>query len=216
MSVSKYLQIGLIALASVSAACQKRVQTVSAPIPVKSLPPEESQWQQAEAYYRAAEYSQAKLAYQSVLQAHPNGAHSDTALFRLAMIAAAENSPGEAARLWRRFLSEFPQSPLRTEAELVLALQTRVEELEGELALREEMWSMSRSAPVDRAPPPLLPRSAGAGKSGKTNNHSNNDEELRRLTTERDQLRLQVRRLTEELNALKKIDLERRPSRLPQ
>ena len=163
-------------------------------------------------------YTEAIAAYETHLRENPEAPNRDLTLMRLATAYAA---PGSAERdlarstaTLRRLVVLFPNSPWRPQAEYLIELQSRIDGLTSEVAMRndeiarmKEELTRARTTPAAEDPPVQPDRSRVELRD--------RDEKIRRLTTEVEALEERVRKLTAELEALKKIDLQRRPARPP-
>jgi tetratricopeptide (TPR) repeat protein len=118
--------------------------------------------------FQLGKYPQAAGFYQELLQSNPESPLRDTALFHLGLSLGLGNDSSrdlqQSQAALKRLISESPNSPYRSQAELILRLQAQIEKLRAD-------------------------------------------------TKERDE---RIKRLSEELQKLKDIDLQRKPSRPPE
>ena len=152
-----------------------------APPPVPTPPPVDY-FQRGEELFGGGDYARAAEAYEKFLYDSPTEKHKDQALFQLAIIYAVPGSPThdlqKAILLLKRVAANFPESPWKAQAQLILDLQADVDRLKSETKEKDERIR-------DR------------------------NERIREMEE-------RIVRLTSELEKLKKIDMERRPTRPPQ
>jgi hypothetical protein len=181
--------------------CQQKqpVAVTPPPPPPPPPPPVLTLAQQGDNYFDAGDYGRALGAYSEYLREQPSGPEGDRALFRLALIHALPDSDvtdgaveeqERAVAHMRELVSRFPQSPLRPQAQLYVQLQEQI------LALRSEIAQSRIQVEV------LSSQIAEIKQAG-----GEEVEQLRSGLKEREQ---RVRQLTEELNQLKAIDMQRR------
>jgi TolA-binding protein len=98
--------------------------------------------EQAEAAFVAGNYRDAATSYESYLQMSPEGDKRDEALFRLGLVYAL---PGASSQDWvratsylKRLVDEYPASPLKAPANLILSLQTDITTLTADGERREQ------------------------------------------------------------------------------
>jgi hypothetical protein len=176
--------------------CQQRqtVATAPAPPPLPPPPPPPSQVEQGNDYFRAGDYANALAAYSAYLREQPAGDEGDQALFGLALLHALPDSTASdqdrASGYLRDLISRYPQSPLRPQAQLYLQLQEQI------TALRSEIVQSQIQVQV------LSGQIAEMKQAG-----GEEVEQLRAGLKEREE---RVRQLSEELDKLKAIDMQRR------
>jgi len=126
-----------------------------------------SSFQVGEEKFAGGSYQEAALSYEVFIKENPDHPKCDPANFKLGLSYAFTNNSLQSRRRARRqlgkFISEFPQSPYRRQAEFILGLHRDIDKLRSE-------------------------------------------------SLEKDK---QLKRLAEELERLKKIDLDKRPARPP-
>jgi hypothetical protein len=131
--------------------------TVSAP----------SSLETGEASFKAGDYSKAVRSFEDYLKTDTKSENRDLALFYLGLSRALANNANRSLRraedALKRLIAEFPTSPYRGPAELILGLQSQVDSLQSDLKEKEA----------------------------------------------------KIKQLSEELQKLKEIDMQRRPSRPP-
>jgi hypothetical protein len=135
------------------------------PAPISKTITKPSSLDLGETSFQIGKYAQAAKAYEDYLKDNPKSAMRDRALFQLGLSKAlAGDSIRDlhlAEAVFKKLIFEFPSSPYRDQAELILGLQNQVDKLKTDIKDREE----------------------------------------------------KIKKLSEELQKLKEIDLQRRPSR---
>ncbi|MBI3896539.1 MAG: tetratricopeptide repeat protein [Acidobacteria bacterium] len=151
-----------------------------------------------EKYFEAEDYAKAVEAYNLYLQGNPATGYHDRALFRLALAYALPSSPvrdlSRATETWQRLIRLFPQSFYTPQAQFLLQSQAETEQLRGEVQLREAQIQQLQLLEVELQV-----------KQG----------DIEKLQTEASRREQRIRQLTQELEKLKQIDMQRRPSALP-
>jgi tetratricopeptide (TPR) repeat protein len=124
-----------------------------------------SNLQLGELYFQVGKYSQAARALEDGLKSNPNTKDRDRFIFHLGLSRALEDGSGRdfrgAEAMFKRLISEFPDSLYRDQAKLILELQAQIDRLSADVNERDE----------------------------------------------------RIKKLSKELQVLKDIDLQRRPSR---
>ena len=155
--------------------------------------------EQGDRHFEAGDYANAVIAYAAYVREQPNGLEADHALFRLALVHALPGHPAQnqdqAIAYLNELVSRFPQSPLRPEAELLLQKEQQIISFRSEIAQREMQVEV-----LTRQMEEL--RQAGG-------------EELDQLRADLKGREERVRQLSEELDRLKAIDMQRRASPPP-
>jgi hypothetical protein len=132
--------------------------TVSAP----------SSFETGEINFKAGDYSKAVRSFEDYLKTGTKSENRDLALFYLGLSRALANNANRSFRraedALKRLIAEFPTSPYRGPAELILGLQAQVDSLQSDVKEKEA----------------------------------------------------KIKQLSEELQKLKEIDMQRRPSRPPE
>lgn len=170
--------------------------------------------------FARADYGEAAKNYEHYLEINPSPQHRDEILFRLAVSYAVEESPvrdtTRAVRLLEEIRAQFPTGPWRDQAQLALSLRdtanrlsiddaektSRIATLESELAAVKGQEAECRTV-IEQL------------QSAETHGKKDRDTRIRQLTATIEELQDKNRSLTAELETLKKIDLQRRPSRPP-
>ncbi|MBI4472816.1 MAG: tetratricopeptide repeat protein [Acidobacteria bacterium] len=125
-------------------ACQKRARVVATPPPppATSVPPPVLTLEQADRAFSAGNYDEAARGYDDYLKLSPNGSQQDESLFRLGLtyVLRANSSADwdQAAKCLKRLVDEYPNSPLRPPANLILALRSEVDQLTLDSKTREK------------------------------------------------------------------------------
>jgi len=211
----------LLLSGAILSACHRKPAGVAAPAAPPPQPPPSADT--AEKHFKAGEYLGAAQAYESYLKANPQIPDRDRILFRLAISYALAGGEPEnfrkAQNLLRTVFTQFPDSPYRTETEYILSLHADIDRLRVDL--REKMDRVHEQDGI------LQQQAKSMEEKDKTIQDRekalrDKDRILRekeRALNERDkaleELQDKVLKLTEELDRMKKIDLQRRPSRPP-
>jgi len=200
----------VLAFCLLAGGCHRKPAPVPAPPPISPPPPATpTSFGLGENNYNNGHYSEAAQAYERYLFENPGAPNRDKALFRVGMCYALDGATpqNQQKAQWRfKFLVEqHPTSPYRREAEFILGLQASIDKLNHDLeekdsSLKEKEASLEASDVTlkvkDKA---LMAREAALKEKDAT-------------LKEKDAT---IERLTRELERMKKIDLERRPSRPP-
>ena len=198
----------LISLSLLLAACHKSPPRTTAPLPtpppisIPAPPPPPNKLEVGEQKFLAGNYPEAAKLLEAYLVENPNAADIDTATFRLgiayALVAKTPQDMALAQSRLRVLVSQFPQSIYRPQAQLILTLQSDLEQLRRDIQDREKSILMldQKLRAENRK---VAEREAGI---------RDREEKIK----ERDE---KIRKLTQELDQMKKIDIERRPSLPP-
>jgi len=138
-------------------ACQKRARTVSLPpsppraasVPVansvEAAPapsPVVMTLESANHAFETGNYLQAARYYESYLRRSESDEFRDAALFRLGLIYASPETPirdwVRATAFLRQLVSDFPGSPLKAPADLILSLYSEVAQLRADTQTRDQ------------------------------------------------------------------------------
>ncbi len=203
------------------AACHRKPPVVPAPAAPPTQPPPSPDT--AEKHFKAGEYIGAAQAYESYLKANPKPPDRDRILFRLALSYALAGGEPEnfrkAQNLLRTLFTQFPDSPYKAETEYILSLHADIDRLRVDV--REKMDRVheqdeiiqQQARSIDEKDKTILDRE----KTLKDKDRILREKE--KVLNERDkaleEMEDKILRLTEELERMKKIDLQRRPSRPP-
>jgi tetratricopeptide (TPR) repeat protein len=187
----------LLMVAIPGAGCRKKVAIMAPPPPP---PPAPSFLAIGDAAYAARNFSGAVEAYENFLKANAQAPERDRALFRIAMAYSVKESPlHDAARAlesFRQVATAHPNSPYATEAKLYLNLNEELTAQQQAVAERsrriEELESGLAALKMDNE------RAA---------------EELLKIKTDTAKREERIRQVTAELERLKAIDMQRRPTK---
>jgi hypothetical protein len=179
--------------------CRRQPQVPVVPVtPVTPPPP--SYLEIGDRSYEAADYPAAIRAYSRYLRENPDTDAADHTLFRLALAYALPSNPSRdealAVLYLGQLMSRFPESPLRPEAELLVSLQQQLRRVHDEVAQRD-LLNFGLRRRFDQ-----LSQEQASGA-----------EEFKGELTRREN---RIRQLSEELERLKAIDMQRRPVTPPQ
>lgn len=212
----------LLILPAAQAGCFHRpvaVSSIPAPAPAKPVTGPED----ATKHFKAGQYLDAAQAYEYYLRQNPNAPDRDETLFRLAMsYALAGNEPENfrrAQNLLRTQFTQFPDSQYRPAVEYILSLQTDIDRLRVDLREKSDRIREQEEA--------LKIKDSSIAEIGKNIEERENllrykDRILRekeRILLERgktiQELEDKILKLSQELDRMKRIDLQRQPSRPP-
>ncbi|PYV38845.1 MAG: hypothetical protein DMG06_24640 [Acidobacteria bacterium] len=193
--------------------CQRKVRV---PNVINNLP----DLQQGETFFETGDYLKAVQVYETYLQQDSSGRNHDRVLFRLALAYAFPSSPAynpqKAIGLFERLLTDFPESPYKNQAELILGLQAQVDRLKLQSdQLNSEVDGMRSRVHAREQQVKDLQGSLEHLQSGtvqKEEQVKNLRLELTQLKSELLQREERLKNLKTELEELKRIDLGRRPS----
>ena len=96
---------------------------------------------EAEQNFAARNYRQASQAFEKFLNTFPKAAERDQALLHFGVSLALSGNDQDLLQTeaaLRRLIAEFPKSPYRPQAELVLDMKTQIERLQSEVKERDE------------------------------------------------------------------------------
>jgi outer membrane protein assembly factor BamD (BamD/ComL family) len=183
--------LGLALLPLFPGSCQRRTPTPAPPPPPSLL-------EQGDRAFDSGDYTAAITSYAAYLREKPNGPERDRALYRLglalALPANPSQDPGQSIAYLNELAAQFPNSPLRPQAEIIAKLEMEMQELRLEIDQRgQQAESLSRQ--MDE-----LKQQQG---------------ELEQLRTDLKSREDRIRQLSEELEKLKAIDMQRRPAAPP-
>jgi len=128
-----------------STGCHKRtpVTVVSPPPPPPPPPPVVvSPVDQADRAFAVGNYDEAARGYENYLRTTTSDGHRDQALFHLALIYALRPAPAtdwpRAVAMLKQLIEEYPDSPLKAQASLIVSLRTELDQVSTDAKLREQ------------------------------------------------------------------------------
>ena len=205
--IGRVFSTGLLSLALVPLlpwSCQRAPAPQSAPAP----PPPPNYLELGDRSFDAGDYPAAAEAYRLYLSDSPAAPNRDRALFHLALVHALPgsplNDPPQAVALLRELRDSFPQSPLRSQVDLLLRLEEDAERLRLQLQHDDE-----------RLRSEITLREERIGALAQEVERLQQPGELEKLRADLAQRDEKIRQLTEELEKLKQIDMQRRPATPP-
>jgi hypothetical protein len=106
--------------------------------------------------FEAGDYAAARVGYEAHLAGIDAAVDTDRILYRLAILNLASNGGGRDVAagysLLRRLAREYPSSPYRMEAELILGLSARVDGLETEVEKLEGQLEALKRIDLENSP----------------------------------------------------------------
>jgi TolA-binding protein len=170
--------------------------SAAAPQPPPAVPTTEA----AVRKYVQGEYTGAALDFEEYLKLVPSGGERDRALFYLGIIYASQDWQKAGTHL-NQLVTEFPESPLKPPAQLILSLREQTTQLSGEVARLNGEASQLRNEAAELR-----------------NNSSELNDKLASLVTRADQLTREaaanqerIKELNSQLERLIRIDSQSRP-----
>jgi hypothetical protein len=122
-------------------ACHRQTKVSLPPVPALP-PPSVTTIEQANRAFISGNYTQAAQAYEHYLQLEPSGGQRDLALFRLGLTYALRPAPNQdwqrAATMLRQVIEDYPASPLKVAAMIILALRTELEQTAANTKQRDD------------------------------------------------------------------------------
>jgi outer membrane protein assembly factor BamD (BamD/ComL family) len=214
---------GLAALISVAVilamgACRRSPAKVATATP----PPAVDYFQEGERNFRSGNYAEAVKAYDAHLRNQTTAENQDLALLRIALVYAVApdplRDPARSAATLHRLVSGFPQSSWRPHAEFMLELQGKVNKLQSEVAEKDDHIRRLRTEAKDAHKLDEELRKARTTEEQEQMERmkaevKERENRIRSLSTEISEMQERLQRLDKELEALKRIDRQRRPSR---
>ena len=127
-------------------ACQKRARVVVAPpaaAPAPALPSSAVPGlEQADRAFVGGNYEEAGREYENYLRLSPSGGQRDQALFRLGLSYTLRANPGpdwnRATSVFKQLVDEYPDSPLKPSANLILSLHSELDQINAETKQRDQ------------------------------------------------------------------------------
>jgi tetratricopeptide (TPR) repeat protein len=168
---------------------------VVVPTPTESTP---SNLELGDRYFNEGDYARAIAAYTDYLEEGPSLPGRDRALFHLALAyelpESSVHDSALATMYLRELLAQYPDSPMRPQARLLLESRKEIERLQSEIGSREERIGE-------------LTQQMGQLEQ--------NQAELEKLRIDISQREQRIQQLAQELERLKQIDMQRRPASTP-
>jgi hypothetical protein len=214
--VAVVCRIALMLLFLAPGGCHRRTPAVAG-LPPPTPSPAPPTREVAEGSYGAGDYAGATQAYETYLKENPSAEDRDKALFRLAMSYALSGNDPEnfrkAQNLLRALFIQFPRSQYKPEAQYILSLQADIDRMRVDIREKDDLIREQSEAPSPK-------RVNVPGEKDKISRATNKalrekDKALRekdRIIQEKEE---RILKLTQELERMKKIDLQRAPSRSP-
>jgi outer membrane protein assembly factor BamD (BamD/ComL family) len=195
-------------------ACRKGPVKVAA-----TPPPPYDYFQEGERNLHTGNYAEAVKAYETHIRNQPAAENQDLVLLRLALVYAVAPDPlrdlERSAATLQRLVSSFPQSSWRLQAEFVLELQAKLTKLQSEVAEKDDhIRHLRTEAETAQKLDEEIRRAQNAEEQeqlGRMRAEAKEKENrIKSLTTEIGEMQERLQRLEKELDALKKIDRQRR------
>ena len=193
--------LGLALLPLFPSSCKRRPQAPApppTPTPAAAAPATPNPLEQAERYFESGDYLNAAVAYEGYLRERPDGKDRDRALYRLGLCLALPSNPSQnpdqAIAYLEELSTQYPKSSYKPEAELISALEREILDLHVIVTKRQQQVDdMSRQIDGLREQQGSL-------------------DQLRADLKDRED---RIHQLSQELEKLKAIDLQRRPGATP-
>jgi outer membrane protein assembly factor BamD (BamD/ComL family) len=116
----------------------------SRPVPLEPAPLEKtiittSSFDLGEMNFQIGNYGQAAKFYQTFLNTYPKSKDRDRALYHMGLACALDSNRDlrQTEAAFKKLVSEFPNSPYKSEAEFILNQQMQIEKLRVEVKERE-------------------------------------------------------------------------------
>lgn len=218
--MSRLLLCVVVAFGFAVSACHPGKATLPAAPATAPQPAAPDHLAQANNAFVHADYAEATRNYEGYLRNHPAPQHEDEILFRLAISYAIEGTPvhdpDHARKILADILARFPSGPWRDQANLFLGLNESLRQRELEVSaldvriegMKAELAAATTREAEARARAQQLQTTDARERKDK-------DARIKQLASTVEELEEKFRLLTIELEALKKIDMQRRPSRPP-
>jgi tetratricopeptide (TPR) repeat protein len=141
---TKRLATAELCLLLLFTACTRHTAVVAAPprAPVPAAPPASIvALGEADRAFTAKEYDDASRAYEDYLRLTPSQDQKDQALFRLGMAYTLKKTGADwprAQAVWKRLVTEYPDSTLKPPVELILSLYSEVGQANIDMKARDD------------------------------------------------------------------------------
>ena len=183
-------------------ACKKTSRLPPAPVLAESF-------RLAETHFREGEFEKAAQSYEAYLRDYPAAPNRERAIFHLALIHILADSsvhdPRKARELLESLAETTPHSLYGSQAGLILGLRKKSEDLQSQVTrLQVEAAELASGVPLFQA-------EIETDKS----NILALEKEIERLRVDVAEREKRIQQVERELDKLKQIDLQRRPSRRP-
>ena len=136
---SKCLATFCFCTALLVAACTNRAAVIAPKTPA-SPPPALIALEEGDRAFTARQYDDASRAYEDYLRLTPTQDQSDQALFRLGLaytLRKTDPSWERAITLWKRVISDYPDSPAKPQAEIIIALYSEIGQVNTDIKTRD-------------------------------------------------------------------------------
>jgi hypothetical protein len=138
---SKCLAFVGLCISLLPAACVNRVTAVSAKPPAAAARAAAVMaLEEGDRAFAASLYDDASLAYEEYLNLTPAERQSDQVLFRLGISYALRKTNPNAQRainLWKRLITDYPDSPAKAPAELIVSLYSELGQINSDIKTRD-------------------------------------------------------------------------------
>jgi predicted small lipoprotein YifL len=183
--------------------CGRKTPIAVTPPPAATIPqppPAAPTTEAAVRKYIQGEYTGAALDFEEYLKLVPSGGERDRAMFYLGIIYASQDWQ-KAGNHLNQLVMEFPESPLKPPAQLILSLREQATQLSGEVARLTSEAAQLRTEAAELQ-----------------NNKSQLADQIASLNTKAEQLTLEaarnketIKELNSQLERLIRSDLQSRP-----
>jgi hypothetical protein len=135
----KRLAVVAVAVVICLAACGRRSPSVALPPPA-AIPVAVSPLDQPDSAFAAGNYDEAARGYENYLRQAASSAQRDQALFRLGLSYVSRPAPDwpRALTTFKQVVDEYPNSPLKPAAILILSLRTEVDKITADTQQRDQ------------------------------------------------------------------------------
>ncbi len=206
------LLLSTILLAMLTSSCHKKPASAAIPNPVPSTPLKATpltDYEMAEESFDSGDYDAATRFYEASLKTGTPRDFQDRALFRLGLLYGFKGQGTQdlarSQAQFQRLLQQFPKSRFRVEASVLSSLQNEVIRLNNSLEDQQVETEKLKGDLKDRE------GEVTKLKAGRRDQL----QEIDRYKSDLKEQQAKIKALTEELERLKAIDLQRRPSHPP-
>ncbi len=204
----------LILLSLMLVGCHRVQPKAAAPPPPPA--PVRTNFEVGETDFEAGRYPEAALAYEAYLNENPKGAMADKALMHLALSYGLGDNEDDESGYWKvhknltTLVTQFPQSPYKLQAKYILYLQELIEKKKVDIQEKERLLQAKAEPPPEKIVTVEDPE-----KEVREKRLQRQDKALQEKDKQIQDLIDANKKLTDELERIKKIDLQRHPSRPP-